>query len=444
MNNCNINSLAYLDHRLKDCYSLKVMQKQYLIDFRNRIYCLLPKELKNLGESPRDQTDYAFDLLRKRGFLKGYEYKPTAITEYLPTVGTFYMSSVCNLQCIYCYAANNDSNMLDFKQAKIAVDYLVSNAITKKEKKITIKFHGAGEPTLNWSNLVKIFQYTKSIAHAEGIDIKFKITTNGVLSNKCRHWLAKHMSFITLSLDGTEEFQNTQRPHKLLNSFHEVIKTINIIKHYDTDYAIRATVTNYSVSNLPLFTKFLSRMGVSLANYEPVWRFNHNKEVEIANSTDFLEKYKEAKGIGRSGGIAISYSRVRIEKSRDYHCGACGSNFVVTPNGLISLCYAVFNRNSPFANLFLIGDSNSEKVNIDYDKLEYLNTIVIANQIECNNCFAVSFCGGGCLIQKLYQNKAAINSVKIRCEITKGVILEEIRNAIKNYPSYNYNKNYSF
>lgn len=51
------------------------------------------------------------------------------------------MSTICNLQCIYCYAYNKNNISLDIKTAKIAIDFLIKIAIVRNNKYIVIKFH---------------------------------------------------------------------------------------------------------------------------------------------------------------------------------------------------------------------------------------------------------------------------------------------------------------
>ncbi len=61
------------------------------------------------------------------------EFKPTSVT-IMPTTD-------CNLRCVYCYA-NAGIQPADMKKkiAYAALDYVIKNAVEKKEKKIHILF----------------------------------------------------------------------------------------------------------------------------------------------------------------------------------------------------------------------------------------------------------------------------------------------------------------
>ena len=83
--------------------------------------------------------DQMFDNLLKKSIEK-------SINEYAPTHAILCPTTDCNQRCIYCYASSGKNpRYMDFSTAKIAVDYIFANAITRQKHRVSLRFHGDGE-----------------------------------------------------------------------------------------------------------------------------------------------------------------------------------------------------------------------------------------------------------------------------------------------------------
>lgn len=416
--------------KINNCYNINYKNKNYLVNFRNHKILLQDNALYEKIEN-KDLSTLEW-LIYEEMFDE--EQKTIKLSEYEPTMVTFLMTTECNLNCIYCYAYNNISKKLQFSHAKLCIDYIVNNAVKKGKKGITVKFHGAGEPTLNMEVIVKIVEYTKKVAFAHHIGVKFHITTNGVMNDEKRLWLAENMDVITVSFDGFEKQQNIQRPHRMLNSFEEVIKSLEIFKNKGVNYGIRTTVTDNNIDILEEWAAFLAKVCVKNLNVEPVSICGNcfESDVKDVDCLTFFKKYIQLQESGKRNGINVSYSGVKLDKTIYIHCGGYGSNFVVTPDNSISTCYEVFDKENIESDCFIIGEVDNGKVNINVERVEQLRNKTLNNRTKCNQCFAEYQCGGGCISRGLSDNEFICKSVQAKCKITKLILLHELQNVIEN------------
>ncbi|MGM0501856.1 MAG: radical SAM protein [Bacillota bacterium] len=422
--------------KIKNCFCFKDDQKYYLINFKASKFWVFDYELYDPSKDISKLDNDIVEKLIYEGVIEENPYyrRIRPINGYYPTEATFLLSSECNLNCKYCYAENEQHLYLEENNAETAVDFLIKNACKLKKDKITINFHGVGEPTLNQKVLKKIYCYANQKARNANLKVEFKITTNGVMNQQLRKWLSKNMSLVIVSWDGWEDIQNNQRAHSNLNSYKQVKETVNLLIKNNTNVGIRTTVTNENVSDLAEWTKFLADIGVDYVSYEPVNISGASFEngVEDISSKAFVSNYLKAKQIENKYGINVYYSTLELEQPIYYHCGAYGTNFVLTPKGEVSLCYEVFTKEHDKADLFIVGEVNGERVEINKHKLEQLKSSATAERNKCNNCFAHYHCGGGCLLKRSFSKaRSTEKSVKNKCQINKQLLLKKFKQSIR-------------
>ena len=76
---------------------------------------------------------------------------------------------------------------------------------------MAVRFHGVGEPTLNWDVLVGIAEHAADLCSKNNIRLELTLATNGILTDAQRAWLGKNMTSVRLSFDGFAEVQNSQQ-----------------------------------------------------------------------------------------------------------------------------------------------------------------------------------------------------------------------------------------
>ena len=116
----------------------------------------------------------------------------------------------CNLDCVYCYQKHDANCRMSFDTARKCIDWIFKN-IPEGMSGVEIGFIG-GEPLLEFPLIMKIYEYTHSIA--TNTDFIFYATTNGtVLTDEMKDWFSSHRDSIVLglSLDGLPETHNANR-----------------------------------------------------------------------------------------------------------------------------------------------------------------------------------------------------------------------------------------
>ena len=217
-----------------DVNSMAVVQ----LDHREQI-----KELQATRHAPYVNACYKSSIPGPNKFTK-----PVSIV--------LHTTQTCNLNCSYCFLEHEYiDGLLDtrkgrmtFAVAKKAIDELLTT-----EHHPQVGFFG-GEPTLNWDLMVKVTEYLKDRASVMGKQPGFSVTTNGTtLTEERIRFLADNHYGMIISIDGTRESHDTNRPHalppiaaakgkKAKGSYDKVMETLRLIKSVAPQLSKRITL----------------------------------------------------------------------------------------------------------------------------------------------------------------------------------------------------------
>jgi uncharacterized protein len=118
-----------------------------------------------------------------------------------------HLTQHCNLKCKYCYAASGPEKKMPISIGKKGIDLAVKNGITSA----CISYFG-GEPLLVWNMIKELTPYAVKKAREAGIQIFFRLSTNGILFNEEILKFCKEYNILfAVSMDGNEESHNTSR-----------------------------------------------------------------------------------------------------------------------------------------------------------------------------------------------------------------------------------------
>ncbi len=186
-------------------------------------------------------------LLQERGYFNEYnEVFEGKICDYdidyaianIPQI-VFEVTSACNLNCEYCCYGEcyetfkrRDSGVLNFKTAKIAIDYILSKIQTANNAStntpFVISFYG-GEPLLNFQAIKNIVNYAKSL-NLKNRQLRFSMTTNGTLLGKYADFLAENNFSVLVSLDGDRENNKYRITKAGKESYDIIMENLNWVK----------------------------------------------------------------------------------------------------------------------------------------------------------------------------------------------------------------------
>ncbi|MEA3414243.1 MAG: TIGR04084 family radical SAM/SPASM domain-containing protein [Nanoarchaeota archaeon] len=324
----------------------------------------------------------------------------------------------CNLKCKYCYekSMNEFENGLEKKwkyDDNIPID---SEVPIKKLKKFlksedTLIFYG-GEPLMKIDKIKQII---------DNINCEFCIQSNGIFLNQLPFEYLQKIKKILLSIDGTQERNDSNRG---IGKYEILLKNIKKIKEqgYKGEIIARMVITKPDLFeqvkhllNLELFDSIHWQIDAEF------YKNDYNKK----EFTNFVEEYNKSltKLINfwfeqlKKGTVLKLYPFLGIFNTLYYNqksklqCGAGHANFTINTKGDLSACPIM----------------NSVK-NFYCGSIEKGITKEISIKNWCKDCDYLDVCGGRCL----YSNYAQLwpkEGHDLVCETIKHLI-EEIKSKI--------------
>lgn len=359
------------------------------------------------------------------------------LPEFKPTTVSLFLTSNCTMLCKYCYASSGESHQrMDKKLIYESINYIADNAKAMKGNCIGINFHGGGDISAAWDLLVYAVSCIHKIQADHGLKTKTSAGTNGILNKHQQKWLTENIDSVTLSLDGTPDIQNYNRPLKNGSpSFEKVDDTIKAFDRAGYNYAIRSTITDRSVHRLEEIVTFIcENYTVKNIKLEPMYSHGRASKAELLppDPSDFIENFRKAKKTARQHQVNLIYSGARLETLTNIFCKAAGRSFALTPEGNITSCYEVVDPVNPMADIFFYGtyNRNTNRFDINEKKRERLFRLNVQNNRYCEKCFCKFHCAGDCpvksLTSKTFDRKFPDQRCYINQELTKDQIVEII------------------
>ena len=280
----------------------------YLQDITNNQLIFLPPELKVYFDSDypfKENSYYAKKYLFLNKKLRSdnhpwkmFDRKMTARIVREQVINTkqitFEVTERCNINCKYCaygdmydYYDTKRSNKLKYEHAKKLIDYLnllwKSNEYPSIDKDIALGFYG-GEPLLNISLIKRIVDYIDSTKPSY-VNIRYFMTTNGVLLEKHITYLTSKNFHVAISLDGNKEHNGFRVDKNEKNVFDTVSNNIDLI---------RQTYPKYYENNVSILSVLHSKNSVKDVMDYVKKRFDKKASISEVNSTGIRkDKIKE-------------------------------------------------------------------------------------------------------------------------------------------------------
>ena len=193
----------------------------------------------------------------------------------------FYISSkpvgsVCNLDCHYCYYLEKthlypkkEKHMMNFQMLE---HYIKSYICESHHTEVVFTWHG-GEPLLQ---KIEFYQEAVRLQQFYGRQYRKRVMnslqTNGTLIDDVwARFFAQHHFLIGLSIDGPEQLHDFYRKTKNgKSSFHDVMRGLNLLKKYQVEFNILATVNSYNVHFPQQVYQFFKSVGARYIQFTPI------------------------------------------------------------------------------------------------------------------------------------------------------------------------------
>lgn len=366
-------------------------------------------------------------------------YASNINTSEVPKIGVLNLniSHTCNMLCKYCFASGGDYglgvSMMSIETIKQSVDYLFEHIVDTDA--IMVSIFG-GEPLLNWNGIMYAINYANNKNKAYGKSLSFHITTNGTLFDiEKLTFLSKYKVSITVSLDGPKEINDKFRRFKDgESSFQKTVEGIKMITQFpQITLQVRPTIHYDSASKILEVVTFLESLGAKRIHMRPMSSkdgtaiaLSEKNYGEIAEGFYNLAKkmYDQAVSDKKITGhinilmfLYLLYFRLR----RNFYCGAGCKVVSVDPSGKISPC-----PRFTCDNKFQIGDINCKGVDIQKQQ-QYQSLADANNRPDCENCWAINVCAGGCLYMHDVEELETVRNHTAYCDLTRSTIKSAIQ-----------------
>lgn len=305
----------------------------------------------------------------------------------------------CNLSCRYCFAETGgyqgERELMPLSVAKDAVMFLLQNG----GKKLEVDFFG-GEPLLNFSVVKETVRFGKEKAQAQGKEIQFTLTTNGVLLNEeVQDFLNEHMYNVVLSLDGRKEVNDPMR--KTVKGSHSVYDLVVPIfqqfieKRAGRSYYVRGTFT---AENLDFFRDVLHLrdLGYQQISVEPVVSKDGPYALKEEHLPEIFSSYEALARAYLCQETPFHFFHFHVELKKGpclyKRLAGCGAGFeylAVDPKGDLYPCHQFVGDLS-----YRLGNVREGVLNTQLPSLFQESHVL--NKESCLVCWAKYYCSGGC------------------------------------------------
>ncbi|MEG6522743.1 thioether cross-link-forming SCIFF peptide maturase [Desulfotomaculum sp. 1211_IL3151] len=333
----------------------------------------------------------------------------------------------CNLRCKYCFAGEGKfggpTGLLSEETGRAAIDFLIQQSANRKH--IEIDFFG-GEPLLNFKVIKKLVSYGRERAKEAGKELKFTLTTNGVLLNEeVQQFLIENKMAAVLSLDGRPEVHDSMRPfsgdrgsyEKVAKAFQEYVQ-----KQPPGGYYIRGTFTRHNL-DFSQDVLHMAELGFKDVSVEPVVAGNDTdyafKEEDIPVLMAEYERLTRELLPRLNAGEPLNFFHFNIDLNggpclpkRLSGCGAGYEYLAVTPEGDLYPCHQFVGKPE-----FLLG--NVKDGVQGQEIIEGFRQAHIYNKEDCINCWVKFYCSGGCHANAHAFNHDLLKPYQLGCQLAK-------------------------
>ncbi|MBN2129020.1 MAG: radical SAM protein [Sedimentisphaerales bacterium] len=309
------------------------------------------------------------------------------------------VTRACNFDCVYCLIGSlkQEGRSMPYDVARRAIDRVME---LPEEDRYVI-FHGS-EPMMNFALIKRLLLHS----HKNGYKIRYAMQSNGSLFDRENiDFLVEMETYIGISLDGTREHHNRNRPYAGgMPSYDDVMANVHLVIERQGGMGVICVVTKANVNSLERIVENLESEGITAVSFCPVSSGNKdiaaNEEDLIRNMVCILDRYFLAKLSGTA--------TIEIENARKYlinlaprtspvNCVQCsiGSKYPllgVDVNGDIYPCDYFWGQCE-----YLLGNIQDDSFDSVINKPRDFRAYRDVNDMRgCSKCDWRRFCGGGC------------------------------------------------
>ncbi|MDR2146672.1 MAG: radical SAM protein [Tannerella sp.] len=350
-----------------------------------------------------------------------------------PCALTLLLTTSCNLRCTYCYASAGDTpqQSMPLHVAKRGIDFIIANALRKKESHIELGFHGGGEPTLNRRTMTGALAYARERGEALGLEVTSHCATNGILTDRQIEWMTANLQGASVSFDGLPEIHDAYR--KTASGGDSSRRVMHTLRRFDEagfPYGIRVTVTAGQIPKMADSIDFIcTHFRTPRIQVEPAYRMGRWKDAPSAETREFIAGFRAAQARARKHGRNIYFSGARAGLLTNHFCAVSRDLFALSTGGTVTSCFEAFSEQQPMADIFFYGKPDDQPhggYQFDMERLENLRNQSVDRRKYCSGCFAKWSCAGDCHYKATLINGSGEFAGTDRCHIIRELTIDQI------------------
>lgn len=405
-------------------FKIKAIPIQELIDLLKN-----PERIED--ESTRNSIKFilknAMEAIDKWEYLKKMPFSPECLT--------IHVGNECNLSCSYCYSKvenTGNKNIVGYPSLdaiKLLIDYIIKNKKTRNER-ITVVFHGSGEPTFHWEKLVDSYESICLIAVEKELSVFYYTATNGCITESQIDWLAKKMDLIGISCDGPSIIQHKQRFSNNLQ-YLPIEKVCERILNKGGKFDIRVTVTRETISSLAEITTYLiDECKATNIRIEPVYLAKENGFFE-EDAEMFFRHFTEAQNIAKRLGVNFDYSGMRMAELHGSYCDVMRNTIRLTADNVTRNCFCFMSDKEGFITGRYSKNESKFYLSSEINELRKKSFEI---PTECFDCINIFHCSRGCPDYCIFEGEQSKNKKlnTFRCHLHQLIAVERIKESAIN------------
>lgn len=374
------------------------------------------------------------------------------MSHYNKEMVSIYTNTNCNLDCRYCY-----TNKEAYEAQYVDIDFakqLINDYFTRGEYsgyKPVIRFFAAGEPTLNFSVIKELVEWSRA---TYGNHLEFEIQSNGIYTKssgeynyELAEWIAKNIDYIWISCDGTPDVQNYYRPIfanmyetiPVMTSSQIVEETIRyILPICKKMIGIRMTIINMNIRRQKEMIDYFVSLGIHDIWADPLFPGVGREPIEDIDlmlfASEFLKACEYASTKYGADPSDPAFDKViygsnytcNFDEEVKHYCRACKPVPHATTDGYVTSCDMAMFYESPESrgahmNVLLYGKWNPETKCVEYyaEKIKEIRARNCDNMEICSTCRARLHCGGYCLGEVTNETHKIDGNLSHKCRVVR-------------------------
>lgn len=425
----------------KFAHALEINDKEYLALFHSLMLTTvyLRKDIYESIDSliERNVKSDVIDDLRDKGYIVTPDIDSKLIERARsllprPSVSVIYVVTTtdCNFKCNYCFIDNAVNtkgspcnSSMSVSTAKGSVTFLDGLLSGKTLEERNVIFYG-GEPLLNLEAIKSFMASLEELDSSWAKKLTFSVITNGSLLTKdTLLFLKKNNIRIGVSLDGDMNANSERVFGNGKPTFNKVLKNIEACKDMDMSFTLSVTISNEFIRRKEELIDYIIGLNPSSVAF--------NLLLPNSNQSPDPEYYRQATEV-----VTTAFAQFRLHGIYEdkimrkvksfmnntlyfYDCGAAGGNqLVISPDGGVGLCHAYLDSGKYFTTNIHDREFSVETSNT-HSYWNRRSPILIE---QCEECFCLGICGGGCAYVSERLTGDIHNIDKNQCELPKGVV----------------------